>query len=596
MFVLIELHKIGENEMKECQFISKQKVNVSKRAEITPVLSTLAIAVRASILALSLASGVVQAATIQVTSSADDNGNGCTLREAVVSMNDQVLQNDCTNPSGTAFGVNDSIFFSSSLPNNNSITLVNGQLSINSDRNINIDASDISGGVTVNAANQSRVFYLNSATLSIDNLAITNGNSDGYGGAIYLSESDVSVNNSTFSGNFSDDSGGAISLNYNSSISIIDSTITGNSSTYNGGAIEAYDNSTVSLTGSTVSGNTSDSHAGAIYIFESQVSLIDSTVMLNVAASGSGGAVYAISNSSVSITNSSVSENSATIDGGGLYSSESEITLVGSNLQLNSAADDGGGVYAIDNSNISFNNSTVSGNSAVDGLGGGAVIKDSSSMLLSSSTVSGNSAYSGGGIHVDINSNAVLINATVSGNSASNRSGGIYIANTSTLSLGNSTVSDNLAVNYGGVGGVYVGGVYVASSSSMVLSNSIIANSIGGSDCHAQNISSDTASIIEDGDGGCGTNARIGDPGLEPLTDNGGATKTHALKASSISRNTGILFDSNNNGGDCTTYDQRGELRDAGDGKCDVGAFEYFDDSMFFVIPTRNGKAVVVPL
>lgn len=141
----------------------------------------------------------------------------------------------------------------------------------------------------------------------------------------------------------------------------------------------------------------------------------------------------------------------------------------------------------------------------------------------------------------------------------------------------------------------------------MIISNSIIANSIV--DCISTDsiVGTDTVSIIEDGS--CIDDffsdlepiARVGDPGLEPLADNGGLTQTHALSANSIARNTGNTVEGEFSFDACTTNDQRGQLRDDGDGACDVGAIEFnpndaTGDAWFNVIRLGNGKVVVLPL
>jgi hypothetical protein len=122
------------------------------------------------------------------------------------------------------------------------------------------------------------------------------------------------------------------------------------------------------------------------------------------------------------------------------------------------------------------------------------------------------------------------------------------------------------------------------------LANSIVANSLGGGDCtnSSSTVTADSATIIEDNT--CGAQ-RSGDPRLLPLANNGGATKTHALKSNSIAQNTGDF-------GTCEVEDQRGQLRNDGDSTCDVGAIEYNpnDDSSFFVIPLGSGKVVIFGL
>ena len=414
--------------------------------------------------------GSFELATLQVTTLADetsDNGQ-CSLREAIDSVDTGLLANDCSVPDGNGLVPPPSIIFANNL-DNGTITLSHGQFEI--DNSVTIDASTLSGGITVNGNNTSRAFYVNSATLMIDSM-----------------------------------------------------TITGGSAGSNGGGMLVTNFSTVSLSNSTVLGNS---------------------------ASHLGGGVMTIFSSSASLSNSRVSDNSA---------------------------EQGGGVMAMFSSSASLSNSTVSGNSAPLSLGGG-VLAYQSSASLSNSTVSGNSALVGGGVSAS-DSNMTLSNSTVSGNSAS-VGGGVYAGASSSVSLSNSTVSGNSAFTGGGV---------YALNSSVSLDNSIVANSLGDADCnlYTSTVTSDSVSIIQDG--GCSTSARTGDPGILPLMNNGGPTKTHALRTNSPARNTGIL-------GTCTETDQRGRIRDDGDGACDVGAIEFDpnDDMAFIVIPLGNGKVAVIP-
>jgi hypothetical protein len=68
---------------------------------LTPQLKTrdlkpIARAVKLSLLGLGLAHASAMAATIEVTSNADDGAGAlCTLREAVTSMNTAILSGDC---------------------------------------------------------------------------------------------------------------------------------------------------------------------------------------------------------------------------------------------------------------------------------------------------------------------------------------------------------------------------------------------------------------------------------------------------------------------------------------------------------------------
>lgn len=92
---------------------------MNKEHSIKPVLSPISKAVRLSLFGLSLVHGASQAATIEVNSHLDDNGTDCTLRQAIVSMNNGTsagLQGGCVY-TGT-LGVADAISFEDNLASN----------------------------------------------------------------------------------------------------------------------------------------------------------------------------------------------------------------------------------------------------------------------------------------------------------------------------------------------------------------------------------------------------------------------------------------------------------------------------------------------
>jgi len=242
--------------------------------------------------------------------------------------------------------------------------------------------------------------------------------------------------------------------------------------------------------------------------------------------------------------------------------------------------------------------------------GGGGIRAQNASLYLANSTVRNNTwgqynnSSFGGGIYLH-NGNLTMESCTISGNRASNIGGGMFLRS-ARLNMSNSTISYNTSpITESGDGFVLStpgpnpsmvinstikGNIDVQSSApnyeDLILQNSILDGSCVGT----------PANVIDNGgnifrDATCGTAAQ-GNPGLLPLADNGGPTMTHALREGSIARNAGVL-------GLCPLRDQRGKIRNEGNGKCDAGAFELLNSEIpviFFSIPLPNSKAVVIPL
>jgi predicted outer membrane repeat protein len=106
----------------------------------------------------------------------------------------------------------------------------------------------------------------------------------------------------------------------------------------------------------------------------------------------------------------------------------------------------GGAIY--NNGTLTITNSTLSGNSAVDGGNGGA-IKNNGTLMITNSMLSGNSAGGAGGA-IDNYADLTVSGCTLSGNSSYGEAGAIRSGGVATLTVTDSTLSGNSANGDGG--------------------------------------------------------------------------------------------------------------------------------------------------
>lgn len=579
-----------------CQQITNQPVSLGNRnLKISPIAGAL----RCGLLSMSLISGASHAANIEVTSNSDDNGAGCTLREAIVSVNSQSLASGCS-MTGPPMGSNDTITFADFLAVANTIQLINGELALSTNTSVKIDAANIVDGITVDAGGKTRVLDVSGASLMIDNMTLTQGFSDrgsgikansstlsltnttvtsntssSKGGGIYITGSSLTLSDSAVEGNYSPSFGGGVHAALESSVTLNDSRVTDNYAQFNGAGIYSRASSVI-LNNSSVSNNSCSlqyGYGGGIYGFRSTINLNQSSASGNSASKGGG--LYIDFESIVQLMDSSISNNFGSVQGGGLHTNESSLGLNNSVVSGNSA-ESNGGLYTSESS-VTIINSRVIGNSVTQSAGGIGV--NDSILELDDSEISENSARFGAGLFANTGAQIDIQNTTISGNS-SVVGAGIYAFFFSSLNLSNSTLSNNYAADNSG-------GIFARLGSTINLSNSIVADSTLGDCLSDGTVNLDAATIIEDRS--CNA-IRSGDPGLLPLASNGAATRTHALSPNSIALNSGPKEN-------CPINDQRGLTRDVSDGFCDVGAFEFNkDEGAFYVIPIGNGKVVVIPL
>jgi len=273
--------------------------------------------------------------------------------------------------------------------------------------------------------------------------------------------------------------------------------------------------------------------------------------------------------------------NSRDNDGGGIYNN-GELTLINCVVRNNGTGSDikaGGGIY--NNGSLVLSNCTIYNNTTRDGYygksgGDGGGIYNKKILTLTNCTICDNKNGNGGD------------DDCYGGNGGNG--GGIFNNSGGSIVITSCTISSNSA----GVHGSYSGddpmcrwpsdgddgrGGGICNYGSVIIKNTIIANNTGdGPDCNGT-LNSQGYNLIQN-TGQCKImGIKIGnitgkDPLLRGLDDNGGPTKTQALRQGSPAIDAGNSFG--------ITNDQRGFVRphdipgipDVNDGS-DIGAYEY---------------------
>jgi CSLREA domain-containing protein len=234
-----------------------------------------------------------------------------------------------------------------------------------------------------------------------------------------------------------------------------------------------------------------------------------------------------------------------------------------------------------------LNNVTITDNTNPKLDGGGIAVFNSGTANIVNCLIANNRVTSGngGGIYNGVGT-VKVVNSTISGNTATASGGGVYNFNAN-ITLTNTTVTNNRSDSDNNSSGAQNGGGVHPAGGSALLNNSIVAgNSYGPNPgatandlSYGVNLSSSFNLIgVCDGCGlSNGVNNQVGvsNPGLGPLSNNGGVTMTHALLLGSPAINAGnnaLAVDQNNNP---LTTDQRGTgFARIITGIVDIGAFE----------------------
>ncbi len=276
-------------------------------------------------------------------------------------------------------------------------------------------------------------------------------------------------------------------------------------------------------------------------------------------------------------------------------------TVTGGNADGTGTERLGGGMYNYNCFLLQVNNCTFSGNytslsnfACGGGMyNGGSSTVSSSYIIVTNCTFSNNKSYSGGGMYSTY-SLIGAVNCTFSDNWADCYGGGVQNVNTADSVFANCTFSGNS--NPAG-GGVYFGGGMANIQAKITMANCTFSGNradvgkgmynnglpstptaVTMTNCifwdpynnsreiyNSDSTADFTYCLVRGWDGGTG-NINPDDPGLGPLADNGGPTKTHALLPGSPALNSGDPAST-------LTTDQRGMVRPQAGG-FDMGAFE----------------------
>lgn len=428
------------------------------------------------------------------------------------------------------------------------------------------------------------MFVDEGANVEIHNLYFVSGRAH-QGGAID-NLGTLTITNSVFMFNESTNMGGAI--RNRGSLEMEQCNFFMNSApddVFGNGAAIANSNE-ARLTDVIFSMNTAGSSGGAI--LNTYNALVDVTPILEVTrgvfhsneARESAGGAIASSNGNVFVKASTFKANDAGY-GGAIQSANGSLHVFESSFEENFAAVRGGALNASTGTDFTYDPGTIPllvvrssffKNKAISNPGGGIFFWRTSGQIFSS-TFEENSAESGGAIGSDGSEAHISVwSSTLVNNTAASEGGGIYIWG-GVLELLQSTLAGNEAEEGGGIHLRAIGTV----------GRSIVSGNVaddGPEIYHGLGATLESLNFNLIGDTSDSGFVPLGGdlvneiPGIEAMADNGGPTRTAALRLNSKAIDAIPLPACLDHEGEPLAVDQRGEPRPVGPG-CDIGAYEY---------------------
>lgn len=272
--------------------------------------------------------------------------------------------------------------------------------------------------------------YVGFASLTLNNVTMTDNASDVFGGAVNAVDSTVTVSGGEFKNNTAV-RGGAVNLIIGCNASFTSTKFTSNSATgvenaEGGGAINS-ENGILTLSTVTMSGNSSANYGGAINARKGTVEIKDNTVITGSVGTTGAALYFREARTKVTITDTTVSDTKATSNGAIYMTSASELTVTRLTA-IGNTANQGGVFYFSGGATVTLNGIVAKGNSTKGS--GGVVFVSQANLTVNASDLGGSESGDG--------------------NSAGSHGGAIYVSSESTLNVTDTVFESNIAGNHGG--------------------------------------------------------------------------------------------------------------------------------------------------
>ena len=247
---------------------------------------------------------------------------------------------------------------------------------------------------TLDGGGTSRIFLLNqdNSHVTVTDLVLTNGSATESGGLVAIGEAGPLFQRCSFTNTHSAETGGAVRIN----VAEVgygrfrDCVFSGNEGS-NGGAVVITNYKTaVDFISCSFTGNSTPASGGVLYSTNGIATFENCILDGNSAANG--GAICATGGGAVRINGGCISRNTASADGGALYTGDKNKSVYYINsccLLDNTASKNGYAIYlntqtATNFATLCMNNTTVYNTKAMEGTNGSAVCNKGKSLILNS--------------------------------------------------------------------------------------------------------------------------------------------------------------------------------------------------------------------
>jgi hypothetical protein len=374
------------------------------------------------------------------------------------------------------------------------------------------DNSGEFGGVTISGTNMTgnstgaspgnggAIHITGEGNISISGGMYADNTASAEGGALWngtgtMMLNGVSIENNTAAGADADQGGGGVfnaggTLTITNSTSITNNQATGTSGS--GGGILTDVGGSMTIENSTISFNTANRAGGGIEDVSGSANLSSITnVRFEGNSSGSnpgnGGAIHITGNGNMEISGGTVLNNTASLEGGGLWNGTGTMTIINVSINGNTASGDdasngGGGVFNAGGT-VNIMAGTVIDANIADGASGsgGAIFNDVGGTLnIDGVEITNNNCNRAGGGIEDASGAATVVtltNTTLFRNttgSAPGNGGGLHVSGDGEIQISNSVVSENMAAAEGG--GLWNGAGLMVVDSVMIMANTASGN------------------------------------------------------------------------------------------------------------------------